>query len=245
MFGFNFDKRTLYIIIGVLVIFSLMSYGTEGLFGLVLSIPAVLLAITVHEFGHAYAAYKLGDDTPLRQGRLSLNPLDHIDPLGLAMLLFAHIGWGKPVQVDPRNYNRNISVEKADAIVSFAGPLMNFITALIFALIYCAIIKFAKITFISTTVGSVIMAMIAYIITMNIGLGVFNLIPLPPLDGSKIFLPILPRGAKTWFIENERIFYIIFLVIWISGIAGNMISPLISKMTTAILGIALKIFGLA
>ena len=154
------------------------------------------------------------------------------------MLLFAHIGWGKPVEIDPRNYNRNISVEKADAIVSFAGPLMNFITALIFALIYCAIIKFAKITFITTTVGSVI-------ITMNIGLGVFNLIPLPPLDGSKIFLPILPRGAKTWFIENERIFYIIFLVIWISGIAGNMISPLISKMTSAILGIALKIFGLA
>ena len=122
---------------------------------------------------------------------------------------------------------------------------MNFITAIIFALIYCAIIKFAKITFITTTVGSVIMTMVAYIITMNIGLGVFNLIPLPPLDGSKIILPILPRGAKTWFIENERIFYIIFLVIWISGIAGNMISPLISKMTSAILGIALKIFGLA
>ena len=235
MFGYGIDKKTLYIVAGILVIISLFSYGTDGIIDLLLSVPAVLIAITVHEFGHAFAAYKLGDDTPVRQGRLSLNPFDHIDPLGIAMLLFAHIGWGKPVEIDPRNYNRNISVEKADAIVSFAGPLMNFITALIFALI----------TFISTTVGSVIMAMIAYIITMNIGLGVFNLIPLPPLDGSKIFLPILPRGAKTWFIENERIFYIIFLVIWISGIAGNMISPLISKMTSAILGIALKIFGLA
>ena len=205
MFGYGIDKKTLYIVAGILVIISLFSYGTDGIIDLLLSVPAVLIA----------------------------------------MLLFAHIGWGKPVEIDPRNYNRNISVEKADAIVSFAGPLMNFITALIFALIYCAIIKFAKITFITTTVGSVIMAMVAYIITMNIGLGVFNLIPLPPLDGSKIFLPILPRGAKTWFIENERIFYIIFLVIWISGIAGNMISPLISKMTSAILGIALKIFGLA
>ena len=103
MFGFNFDKRTLYIVIGILVLMSLVSYGTQGVFDLVLSIPAVLLAITVHEFGHAFAAYKLGDDTPLRQGRLSLNPLDHVDPLGIAMLLFAHIGWGKPVQVDPRN----------------------------------------------------------------------------------------------------------------------------------------------
>ena len=85
MFGFNIDKRTLYIIIGVLVVISLMSYGTSGIFSLILSIPAVLLAITVHEFGHAFAAYKLGDDTPVRQGRLSLNPFDHVDPLGLAM----------------------------------------------------------------------------------------------------------------------------------------------------------------
>ena len=244
MFGYNIDKKTLYIIVGILVVFSLMSYGTEGIFSLILSIPAVLLAITVHEFGHAFAAYKLGDDTPLRQGRLSLNPFDHIDPLGIAMLLFAHIGWGKPVEVDPRNYNRNISVEKADAIVSFAGPLMNFITAIIFALIYCAIIKFAGAGFLLNKVGTIIMAIVASIITMNIGLGVFNLIPLPPLDGSKIFLPILPRNAKIWFIDNQQIFYFIFLIIWITGIAGRLISPLIDSMTEGILGLAMRIFGL-
>ena len=244
MFGFNFDKRTLYIIIGVLVVFSLMSYGTEGLFSLVLSIPAVLLAITVHEFGHAYAAYKLGDDTPLRQGRLSLNPLDHIDPLGLAMLLFAHIGWGKPVQVDPRNYNRNISVEKADAIVSFAGPLMNFITAIVFALIYCALYKFAGVAFLMSTVGSIIMAIIASVITMDIGLGVFNLIPLPPLDGSKIILPILPQNAKYWLMDHEQIFYFVFLLIWITGIAGRLISPIIDQITTWVISLARLIFGL-
>ena len=174
MFGFNFDKKTLYIVIGILVLISLISYGADGIFDLMLSIPAVLLAITVHEFGHAFAAYKLGDDTPLRQGRLSLNPFDHVDPLGLAMLLFAHIGWGKPVQIDPRNYNRNISVEKADAIVSFAGPLMNFITAIVFALIYCAIIKFAGMTFLLSNIGVIIISIISYIVTMNIGLGVFN-----------------------------------------------------------------------
>ena len=244
MFGFNIDKRTLYIIIGILVVISLMSYGTSGIFSLILSIPAVLLAITVHEFGHAFAAYKLGDDTPVRQGRLSLNPFDHVDPLGLAMLLFAHIGWGKPVEIDPRNYNRNISVEKADAIVSFAGPLMNFITAIIFALIYCAIIKFAGTGFLLNKVGTIIIAIVASIITMNIGLGVFNLIPLPPLDGSKIFLPILPRNAKIWFIDNQQIFYFIFLIIWITGIAGRLISPLIDSMTEGILGLAMRIFGL-
>lgn len=245
MFGFNFDKKTLYIIIGILVLISLISYGAGGIFDLMLSIPAVLLAITVHEFGHAFAAYKLGDDTPLRQGRLSLNPFDHVDPLGLAMLLFAHIGWGKPVQIDPRNYNRNISVEKADAIVSFAGPLMNFITAIIFALIYCAIIKFAGMTFLLSNIGVIIISIISYIVTMNIGLGVFNLIPLPPLDGSKIFLPILPRNAKAWFIEHEQLFYFIFLIIWITGIAGRLISPIIGKIASLILDFAMKIFKLS
>ncbi len=244
MFGFNFDRKTLYIIIGILVLLSLASYGIDGIFDLILSVPAVLVAITVHEFGHAIAAYKLGDDTAYRQGRISLNPLDHIDPLGLAMLLFAHIGWGKPVQVDPRNYNRNISVEKADAMVSFAGPLMNFITAIIFALIYCAIIKFAGVAFIFSNIGSIIISIVVYVITMNIGLGVFNLIPLPPLDGSKIFLPILPYNAKSWFIEHEQIFYFVFLIIWITGIAGQLISPIIGKMTQWILGLATTIFGL-
>ncbi len=245
MFGFNFDKKTLYIIIGILVLLSLASYGTEGIFDLILSVPAVLLAITVHEFGHAFAAYKLGDDTPLRQGRLSLNPFDHVDPLGLAMLLFAHIGWGKPVQIDPRNYNRNISVEKADAIVSFAGPLMNFITAIVFALIYCAIMKFAGAVFVMSKIGIIIVSIIIYIITMNIGLGVFNLIPLPPLDGSKIFLPILPHNAKSWFIEHEQTFYFIFLIIWITGIAGRLISPIIGWMTNQILGLAMTIFKIS
>ena len=245
MFGFNFDKKTLYIIIGILVVLSLASYGPEGIFDLILSVPAVLLAITVHEFGHAFAAYKLGDDTPLRQGRLSLNPFDHVDPLGLAMLLFAHIGWGKPVQIDPRNYNRNISVEKADAIVSFAGPLMNFITAIVFALIYCAIMKFAGAVFVMSKIGIIIVSIIIYIITMNIGLGVFNLIPLPPLDGSKIFLPILPHNAKSWFIEHEQTFYFIFLIIWITGIAGRLISPIIGWMTNQILGLAMTIFKIS
>ena len=244
MFGFNFDRKTLYIIVGILVIMSLMSYGADGIFSLILSVPAVLLAITVHEFGHAFAASKLGDDTPVRQGRLSLNRLDHVDPLGIAMLLFAHIGWGKPVQVDPRNYNRNISVEKADAIVSFAGPLMNFITAIVFALIYCAIYKFGNVAFLTSNIGFIIITIIGSIVTMNIGLGVFNMIPLPPLDGSKIFLPVLPRDAKIWFIQHEQMFYFIFLIIWITGISGRLISPIIGQLTEWILGLAMTIFGL-
>ena len=121
---------------------------------------------------------------------------------------------------------------------------MNFITAIIVALIYCAIYKFAGMAFLASNIGMIIMLILADCITMNIGLGVFNLIPLPPLDGSKIFLPILPYNAKTWFMQYEQVFYIIFLVIWITGIAGRLISPIIGQMTNWILSLAMTIFGL-
>ena len=246
MFNFNFDKKMLYIILGIIIVYMLMSYlSSEGaLLALVLTIPGVLIAITFHEFAHAYAADKLGDDTPRLQGRLSLNPLSHLDPIGSILLLFAGFGWGKPVQVNPRNYNRNMSMEKADAIVSFAGPLMNFVLAIIFTIIYCAIYKFAYTSFVLTTMGTLIMSVIQYTIFINIGLGVFNLLPLPPLDGSKILMPFLPYNAKMWFQNNTTFFYIIFLVIWITGIAGTIISPIINWISTGVMKLGLTIFGL-
>ena len=139
MFNFSFDKRTLYIVIAVMVGIMLLQYATNPgqLMALLLSAPGVLIAITFHEFAHGYAAYKLGDNTAKNEGRLSLNPLDHLDPIGTLMLLVAGFGWGKPVHVNPRNYTRKMSMEKGEAIVSLAGPLMNFILALIFTLIYC------------------------------------------------------------------------------------------------------------
>lgn len=247
MFGSNFDrKKLIYIIIGIMIVYTVFSYATSdgALVGLLLTLPGVLVAITFHEFAHAFAADKLGDDTPRLQGRLSLNPMDHIDLLGFAMLIFAHIGWGKPVQVNPRNYDRRISMEKADAIVSIAGPLMNFFLAIVFTLIYCAIYKFAPASFVMSTVGGVISMMIYSTVIVNIGLGVFNLIPLPPLDGSKVFLPILPYKAKYWFQDNEQIFYVIFLFLWITGLAGTIISPMIDGISAQILNLGGFIFGL-
>ena len=153
MFNFRFDKRIVYAIIAIMVIRTLANYATtEGaLMGLVLTIPGVLIAITFHEFAHAFVADKLGDDTPRRQGRLSLNPFDHLDPIGSLLLLVAGFGWGKPVNVNPRNYTRKISMEKGEAIVSLAGPLMNFLLAIVFSIIYFAIYKFSSEEFLSTT----------------------------------------------------------------------------------------------
>ena len=157
-----FDKRTLYIIMAIMVLWGLSSYLTDmnALLGLLYTIPGVLISITFHEFAHAKVADMLGDDTPRREGRISLNPLAHIDPIGFIMLLFAGFGWGKPVNVNPRNYNRDISMEKADAIVSIAGPAMNMILAIVFTAIYFIIYKIAGKIVLTNTVLSIIMVMI-------------------------------------------------------------------------------------
>lgn len=143
MFNFTFDKRIIYAIIAIMLFKTIYQYATvEGaLLGLVLTIPGVLIAITFHEFAHAFAADKLGDDTPRKEGRLSLNPMDHLDPVGSLLLLFAGFGWGKPVHVNPRNYTRKRSMEKSDAIVSIAGPLMNFLLAIVFTIITCIVLN--------------------------------------------------------------------------------------------------------
>ena len=244
MFNFSFDKRIVYVIIAIMVLSTITQYITNpsALFMLLVSVPGVLIAITFHEFAHGYVAYKLGDNTAKLEGRLSLNPLDHLDPIGTLMLLLAGFGWGKPVNVNPSNYTRKISMEKGEALVSLAGPLMNIILSIIFAIIYFAIYKFANVTFLSSTVGSVLMLLISATISINVGLGIFNLIPLPPLDGSKLIMPFLPYKAKQWFRNNEQIFYIIFVVIWITGIAGIIISPAINVVYTGIMKLVGNIF---
>ena len=246
MFNFSFDRRTIYIIMVVMLGIAVLQFASspERLISLILTAPGVLVAITFHEFAHGYVAYKLGDDTAKSQGRLSLNPLAHLDPIGTVLLLVAGFGWGKPVEVDPRNYTRKISMEKGEALVSIAGPVMNFILAIIFTLIYCAIYKFAGYSFMSSSVGYAIMLIISGAISVNIGLGVFNLLPLPPLDGSKVIKPFLPYKAKEFFVNNEQIFYIIFILLWVTGFAGTIITPIMQAIYSAILNFGTAIFGI-
>ena len=144
MFNFSFDRRVLYIVIAILVVISLTNLMTNpgALYSLLLGIPGVLVAITFHEFAHGIVAYKLGDNTAKNEGRLSLNPFAHLDPIGTLMLVFAGFGWGKPIHVNPSNYTRKISMEKGEAIVSAAGPLMNIILAFVFGIIYYVIEKY-------------------------------------------------------------------------------------------------------
>lgn len=241
MFGYGFDKKYIYAILAILAISVLVQYSSNQLLGLLYSLPGILIAISFHEYAHALAAVKLGDETPRNQGRLTLNPLNHIDPVGFILLLFAGFGWGKPVQTNPSRYNRNIDMSKGEAIVSFAGPAMNFFLAIIFSLVTALVMKYASVGFAISNLGVVIITVLQDIVIINVGLGVFNLIPLPPLDGSKILKNFLSFNTRRKFEENEQFFYIIFLALWITGLAGTIISPAINYIYEGITKIIWKI----
>ena len=239
---FNIDRRIIIIIIAILAGITVIGYmqNPMELLSLVLTLPGVIIAITFHEFAHAFAADRLGDDTPRNQGRLNLNPLSHIDPIGFLMLIFVHFGWGKPVQINPRNFNRKRSMTAQEAIVALAGPLMNLFIAFILTIVLFAVVTFGN-KFIFTTMGSIILITIQMAIAVNIGLGVFNLVPLPPLDGSKDFLPY---NARNWFINNSQMFYLIFLVLWITNLVSYIISPVINLVSGGIYSLVAAIFGI-
>lgn len=206
---FNIDRKTVLIILGVMVLVNVL-LGQRSIEGIIISLPGVIVAMTFHEFAHAWAATKLGDETPRQQGRLSLNPMSHIDPVGLICLMLLGFGWGKPVQINPRNFDGKYSLSKAEAIVAAAGPIMNFILAFVFLIIY-AIFGMTVTTITTTT--NVISSILISIISVNLGLGVFNLIPIYPLDGAKVLNNFLPYKAKEWLIRNQSILTIIVFAI--------------------------------
>lgn len=206
---FNIDRKTMLIILGVMVLANVL-LGQRSIEGIIISLPGVIVAMTFHEFAHAWAAIKLGDETPRQQGRLSLNPMSHIDPVGLICLMLLGFGWGKPVQINPRNFDGKYSLSKAEAIVAAAGPIMNFILAFVFLIIY-AIFGMTVTTITTTT--NVISSILISIISVNLGLGVFNLIPIYPLDGAKVLNNFLPYKAKEWLIRNQSILTIIVFAI--------------------------------
>lgn len=247
MFFGGFGMNTWMIVLVIILIAENLRYyiySPEALLALILSIPGVIIAMTFHEFAHAWMADRLGDDTPRRQGRLTLNPFKHMEPIGMLMLLFAGFGWGRPVEINPNNFNRTITIRKGNALVALAGPVMNLILALIFSIIYALILAFGGVDFMFSEVGDIITTIVEYIIFMNVGLGVFNLIPLPPLDGSKVLVAILPTNARNWFESHERILYLVFIIMWITPIASLIISPVIKLINTGLLKLIASIVGM-
>ena len=228
MFNYGIDKRVIYIVLIILSAYVLMSMSGSDIIGILLTLLAVIVAITFHEFAHAYTADKFGDTTPRNQGRLTLNPLSHLEPFGFILLVFANIGWGKPVQINPNNFvNSNKSRSFCEAMVSLAGPLMNFFIAIVACFAH-EILKQINPYFIHTQMGIRLMSFLFYLIIIDIGLGVFNLIPLPPLDGEKIFKNVLPYRVQEWLTRNYYTLYWVFMLLWIFDVLGKIISPKIT-----------------
>lgn len=236
LFGYNFDKKTLYIIVAIFAVILLLNLSSFNILTTILTLPGVIIAISFHEFAHAWMANRLGDQTARNMGRMTLDPRAHLNPIGLVLLIFAHIGWGEPVPVNPNNFT-TVSRKKGEILVSLAGPLMNFILAIIFTIIFYLIYVLSPEAIIDMILskeiaGMSFMGLIALTIyctiTVNIGLGVFNLIPIPPLDGSKIFLEFLPYNAQRWIDEKQEIIYVIFIVLWVTGLLSRIVSYPIS-----------------
>ena len=159
---------------------------------IVLILPPILLAITFHEYMHGYAAFRLGDDTAKDMGRLTFNPLSHLDPIGTLMIIIVHFGWAKPVPVNPYNLR---NPKKDLIIISAAGPAANICMAIISGILL-RIVNSGGLSFLSMSVQQPIFTMIYFSLRINIALAFFNLIPIPPLDGSKILRGFLPRDME-------------------------------------------------
>jgi len=167
--------------------------NTDFIKELLLLLPVVLVALVFHELAHAIVSYKLGDPTPKNEGRLTLNPLKHLDPVGAICLLLFHFGWAKPVCINPKYYkNPRMGI----ILVSLAGPITNFCLAFLSIFIFGLINKFA------TTDSTAVYYATLYSLNsaiLNVGLGLFNLIPIPPLDGSKVLIEGVPAIKKLYY----------------------------------------------
>ncbi len=202
----------------------LQALDVVSLMDAVLRTAAVLLCLTVHETCHGLAAYALGDPTAKSMHRLSLNPLHHIDWFGLAMMFAAGFGWAKPVPVDPRYFKKP---KQGMAVTALAGPVSNFLLAVLLILISKAIYLYAPYTAVWDAVFTFCLYTAA---PLSIGLGLFNLLPIPPLDGSKVFGVLLPDEAYSKLMRYERYGILLLLALSLLGVTGNFISGVIVRV---------------
>ena len=223
---FGFDRNNLVFLLLLLAVFSLFRGGLD-IPGTLMMLPGLVLALTFHEYAHAKTADRLGDPTPESQGRLTLNPAAHMDVAGTICLLFAGFGWGKPVQVNG-SYFRNPA--KDNMKVALAGPVMNFILAFILFLVAAIIYIFIPQMLIETPTTAkivfIIYEIVLYAAMLNVSLGVFNLIPVPPLDGSKIFAYFLKGKAREFIYMLENYSWIIIAILFMTNIASYIVTPL-------------------
>ncbi len=194
-------------------------------------LPAIIIALTFHEYAHGRVADWLGDSTPYYQGRLTVNPLPHIDWLGFFMLLIFKFGWAKPVQVNPYNF-KGISIKKGMMLVSLAGPVMNILLALIAMVLYKLLLPYHNAGWATAS-----LQLLSPLIYINLILAAFNLIPLPPLDGSKILAGLLSDSGAQTIYSLEQYGPIILLLLIATNLVGKIMWPLVNLMYGLLYGL--------
>ena len=199
----------------------------------------VILSMSIHEVAHGLVSYWMGDPTAKLEGRLSLNPFKHIDWAGLVCLLFFGFGWAKPVPIDSRYYK---DAKTGIIWTSFAGPVANFLLSFICVFLFYALYKFAP-QFIFTAAGNFISSVLSYTGLISTGFGIFNLIPIPPLDGSKVVFSFLPDDKYYKFIEGSPWMNFLFIALIFTGVLNSPLGMLRTQMISFFEMIAKMILG--
>lgn len=198
-------------------------FTREGLIQFIYTLPALLLSLSVHEYAHAWMAYKLGDISQKIRGRLTMDPTKHIDPFGFICIALLGVGWGRPVMVDDRNFKDRA---KGTMLTSLAGPVANILLALLLTLVLKVLIMIGAVDLVATSkVVEILVSMLLLTIQFNVIFGIFNMIPLPPLDGSKVLFYFLPSKLKPIMYTLERYSFIIILVLFMTDLSSVIIQP--------------------
>ena len=199
--------------------------GWIGIAELLMTAFCVFLSLSIHEFAQGYTAYKLGDNTAKSMGRLNLSPLSHLDPIGALCLFLFGFGWARPVPVNPGNFA--VGKRKSGMVItSLAGPLSNLLVAFVAVFLLNLVYLVPLGSEVEATILSVITTMLYILISMNIGLAVFNFIPIPPLDGSKILSAVLPPRTYFKLMQYEQYGFIILIILINTPIFGSLLNTI-------------------
>ncbi len=196
-------------------------------YDILIMLPGIILGLSFHEFGHAYTAYKLGDNLPKSQGRVTLNPLAHIDPIGLVCLIFGGFGWGRPVMINGNAYSHP---RRDRLMVAFAGVIMNAILVIVLAFVTRGVLYGMRSAGGMGSAGQIILDILVQAVAINIMLMLFNLLPVPPLDGFNVVTEIFNLRQTSWYSKVYSAGGMILLVLILFRFTGKILTPAVQTI---------------